>query len=94
MKALLLEDDIQDPRAVGNDHEVQSRDVKSTSPPLQECQRKTRITFELHPSLLLENELLLLEGDDNTSFGMDDVAALFGLDGHWSALRSMSFLEE
>ena len=58
MKALKLEEDL----------EVSCAKAQESS---KSCERKTRISFELHPFLMLEDLLDELDGCDNASFDGD-----------------------
>ena len=69
MRELRLED-------MENDSSVDASSSSSLptqdqSPPT--CERKTRISFELHPSLLLEDLMREIFDEDDDSFDFDDI---------------------
>lgn len=64
---------LQDMENDSSDDRSSSSSLSSQDKSMVACERKTRITFELHPSLVLEDLMRELFEDDDNSLDFDDI---------------------
>ncbi len=64
---------LQDVENDSSDDRSASSSLSSQEKATAACERKTRITFELHPHLLLEDLMSELSEEDDNSLDFDDI---------------------